>query len=446
MSILHELDITIASIYFWISWLIIPFIVEVIPKVYIFFKVLVDFFRKKKNTRITLTNYPFITVIIPTYNSADLLGKCIQSIVDSTYPIHRIQVILADNQSTDNVKEVYQQIQQIHPELSFQYINAKKGKASGLNAAIYHAIGSYIINIDSDGILEKHALETIVNYLEEHPEVPAAGGTVMTSDKQVEKRAFLQKNEFFEYCQVFLFGRQYASCKHEVFTLAGAFSAFRKEILVQTKLYNTGSIAEDTDMTFQIRTQVSDKIAYCRAAIYYTDAISSVQALFSQRDRWQRGELEVVQNFAHERLTFKNFFKDFVVRQLIAANTFAFLKMIWMFSSVMFLMMHLSWFVLLMSYVLLYIVYVVLAAIYWVGVLIILPNNSENNKKLRRSPQVIFTFPVYNFITFWFRLVGIINYFTRTANWSTASFATDGKSIRTVIKNDWLSIFKEIKK
>lgn len=446
MGLIDKLHISLASVYFWFSWLIIPFIVEVLPKIYIFFTVVFDYFRKKQQPTSALVTPPFITLIIPSYNSAASLEKCIQSVVDSTYPTNRIQVMIADNQSTDNIKEVYQHIQQKNPELLLQYVNAKKGKASGLNAAIYHAIGSYVINMDSDGILDTKALEIIINYLEAHPDVPAAGGTIMTNYQQEKKMSFFQKNEFFEYCQLFLFGRQYASNKKQIFTLAGAFSAFRKEALFQTKLYNTTSIAEDTDMTFQVRTEISNKIAYCREAIYYTDSIPNYQALFSQRERWQRGELEVVQNFAHKGLKIKNFFNDFVIRQLIMADTFAFLKMIWLFSSVMFLMMNLSGLVLLISYLLLYAVYVLLAAIYWVGILIILPKDSENKKKVWRNPQVIFTFPVYNFITFWIRLVGIINFFTRIANWSTATFTTDKMNIFKVIKNDWSLIFKGNKK
>lgn len=444
MDFLQRLHLSLDSVFFWISWLVIPFLVEVIPQVYVFVRVLFEHFRKAATP--PLQNYPFITLIIPTYNSADSLKACIQSVVNSTYPLSQIQVIIADNQSTDNIKEVYQQIQLANPELFLQYMNSKKGKASGMNAAIYQAVGCYIINMDSDGVLDEKALEFIIAYLEAHPDTPAVGGTIMTQSNGNQKFNFLQKNEFFEYCQIFLFGRQYASSKKEIFTLAGAFSGYRKEVLFQTKLYNTDSIAEDTDMTFQIRTQISDKIAYCRESIYYTDAIPNLQALISQRERWQKGELEVVGNFAQERLNFKNFFTDFVIRQMIVANTFAFLKMIWLFSSVMFLMMDFSPLVLLMSYVFLYLIYVFLALLYWVGSLLILPKKSANRKILLSKPQVILTFPLFNFLTFWIRLVGIINYFTRVAKWNATTFATDWQRVRGVIKNDWLSLLRRSKK
>ncbi|MEQ7214725.1 TIGR03111 family XrtG-associated glycosyltransferase [Enterococcus asini] len=443
MEFIQRLYVSMDSVFFWISWLVIPFVVEVIPKIYVFFHVL--FGHVHQAPRKSLQQYPFITLIIPTYNSAATLKRCIQSVVDSTYPLSQIQVIIADNQSTDTIKDVYQQIQLANPELLLQYMNSKKGKASGMNAAIYQSVGCYIINMDADGVLDKKALEFIVAYLEEHPETPAVGGTIMAQTLPGKKSRFLQKNEFFEYCQIFLFGRQYASSKKEIFTLAGAFSAYRKAALFKTKLYNTDSIAEDTDMTFQIRTQISEEIAYCQEAVYYTDAIPNLQALISQRERWQKGELEVVSNFAQERLNFKNFFTNFVIRQMIVANTFAFLKMIWLFSSVMFLMMNFSGWVLAMSYVFLYLIYVCLALLYWLGILLILPKHSASRKRHLRNPLVIFTFPIYNFLTFWIRLGGIINYFTRVAKWNT-TVVTDWQDIQRVIKTDWQTLIKGKKK
>ena len=38
---------------------------------------------------------------------------------------------------------------------------------------------------------------------------------------------------------------------NQLFTMAGAFSGFRKEVLVNTYLYNTDTVGEDTDRLFK---------------------------------------------------------------------------------------------------------------------------------------------------------------------------------------------------
>ena len=44
-----------------------------------------------------------------------------------------------------------------------QWMNAKQGKSRALNMALFNSEGKYIINIDSDGILEKSALKNLVH-------------------------------------------------------------------------------------------------------------------------------------------------------------------------------------------------------------------------------------------------------------------------------------------
>ena len=103
----------------------------------------------------------------------------------------------------------------------------------------------------------------------------------------------LRKTEYFEYCQAFLAGRNYQSESDSVFTMSGAFSAFRKSAILRTQLYNTDTVGEDTHVTFQVRDKLKLKVKLCENAFYYVDPIESFDKLYTQRQRWQRGENEV---------------------------------------------------------------------------------------------------------------------------------------------------------
>lgn len=442
----NDLKKTIFDIFFWMSWLTIPFLIEVIPKLYVEFIVLKDYLLKKFNFDEIgkLKEFPFITVIIPVYNSSPTLWECLRSINSSTYPDEQIQIIVADNESGDGLRETFFKIQKHFPNLMMQYVNTQKGKASALNAAIYRSVGSYIINIDSDGRLDSRALEKIVKDLEDHPDLAATGGTVLTDQKQIKGRSFFKTTEFFEYCQIFFFGRKYAARSNELFTMSGAFAAYRRDALLQTEMYNTGSIAEDTDLTFQVRSDLESKVGYCRDAIFYTDPIDGFESLYRQRERWQRGELEVVNNFSKLNFKIKNFFNNFIVRQLVFDNTFAFMEVIWLFSSIMLISMHLSATIVIVSYILLYLVYIILALLYWIGCLIIMPSQSKNRQFLKANWQVIFTYPAYSFITFWIRLIGIIDFFTKTTKWNDQELKTFFKRIQRIIKSDFEALTERV--
>ncbi|MHA5186080.1 hypothetical protein R5R53_07310 [Oenococcus oeni] len=90
----------------------------------------------------------------------------------------------------------------------------------------------------------------------------------------------LQNNEYFEYAQAFLSGRSIESSANRLFTMSGAFSAFRKEVLLKTYMYNTQTVGEDTDMTFQIRSKLKGRVALCTDSFFYVDPIESLDQLY----------------------------------------------------------------------------------------------------------------------------------------------------------------------
>lgn len=86
-----------AAIFFWMAWIVIPFVMEIVPAIG-GFVILV----KKKMTTGNKTEevegrLPEITVIVPVYNSSDTLYNCLKSINDSTYPNELMDVMLVNN-------------------------------------------------------------------------------------------------------------------------------------------------------------------------------------------------------------------------------------------------------------------------------------------------------------------------------------------------------------
>lgn len=142
----YWVDLTFFKMGFWITWALIPVVVEIFPAIISGTWLLIHNWRTEKLA--IPEKLPLISLIVPVYNSEATLFKCIRSIAVSTYPKELIQIILADNQSTDDSFLIYDQAQKEFPDLNIQLIRTEKGKAKALNAAVYSSIGTYIINID----------------------------------------------------------------------------------------------------------------------------------------------------------------------------------------------------------------------------------------------------------------------------------------------------------
>ncbi|ASG81023.1 TIGR03111 family XrtG-associated glycosyltransferase [Lactiplantibacillus pentosus] len=436
---MYWLNLALTRMGFWITWALIPIVVEIIPSLVSTAKLM---HRQPRMPKLKAPQkWPWVTIIVPVYNSEDTLFDCIRSIDRQTYPKQAMQIILANNQSTDDSFGAYARAQDAFPNLFLRYVNTDKGKARALNAAIYESIGSYVINIDSDGLLEPNAVKNMVLRFESDNSIAAMTGAVLPQRQLVQQvsgwwHRLLAKNEYYEYAQAFLSGRTIESFRDQLFTMSGAFSAFRREVLMETFLYDTDTIGEDTDMTFQIRTRLGKKVVICANAIFYVEPISGFAELYTQRQRWQRGELEVAQNYMAQTASLRGFFKDFLVRRIMIDHTFTFPRMIWTFATLVLIAFGYSTLVVGLSYLLIYGLYVLVGVINFISVGILLKPYPAERRFYSRLWWLTLTLPIYMFLTGWIRLVGVINAMTTHATWRMRGFSEEWHQLIAVLRDD----------
>lgn len=436
----YTLFSTLSQMGFWITWLLIPILVEAIPAVVSFFR-LFAIKRQASITKDVPEFWPFISIIVPVYNSEDTLYQCIQSIETSSYPIDKIQIILADNQSSDDSFAIFQNAQRDFSSLNIQWMKTEQGKARALNSAIYNCTGMYIINIDSDGILETNALKNLIKKFENDSTISAMTGNILTQREMIQQTQkvglkCLQCLEYFEYAQAFISGRNIESENNQLYTMSGAFSGFRKEALLKTFMYDVSTVGEDIDITFQVREKAEGRVILCSDAFFFVDPIEGWHKLYTQRQRWQRGQIEVSKKFSGSRLGLRSFFSNFLVRRLMIDHTFMFLKTIWLFASIALLFLNYSPLLLILSYLAIYLLYVFMSILIFINVSIMLKDFKEERRFYFKIFGCVFLMPIYNFILSWVRLIGVINTEYFSSQWTTKSYQDEMGAIRKVIKKD----------
>ena len=435
---------------FWMAWVIIPLAIEIFPALSGFWILL----RKKKikENKSMPIKFPEITLIIPVYNSSDTLKECLESIYDSTYPKELIDIILVNNMSQDDSFKVFTDCQKQFEALSMCWINAKQGKSKALNMALFSSKGKYILHIDSDGKLEKHAVEHMVTRFEQHPEIHCMTGSILTDFEKIEATPqlglrYARRCEFFEYAQAFLAGRNYESEKGRVYTLSGAFSAFRKSTILKTNLYNSMTVCEDTHISFQVRGLLKKNIYLCEKALFFVDPIDNWGKLYTQRQRWQRGELEVAHMFFKDKLLgFKGICQNFAVRLLLYDHTFAFPRMIWYFALLFLVFKNYSMGLVLGSLGLIYLLYCLSGFLFYLNVLSYMKDYKEIRRYYQSKSYILLLMPFFNFLTFWIRLAGIINCITTRGTWKTATLGEEWANLTQIVHHDFKGIIGVINK
>ncbi|GAB2972539.1 hypothetical protein GCM10027049_02970 [Mucilaginibacter puniceus] len=102
---------------------------------------------------------PLVSIIIPTYNRADMLASAIESAIKQTY-LNK-QIIVVDDGSVDETRELVAQ----YPQVEYIYqTNGGQGKAR--NTGLQMAQGVYIASLDSDDIWNDNFIERCIEKLE----------------------------------------------------------------------------------------------------------------------------------------------------------------------------------------------------------------------------------------------------------------------------------------
>lgn len=123
-------------------------------------------------------NNPILSVVILNYNAKDYLKKCLESISKSKLADYSIEIIIADNASTDDSFKLAQSVKNKNSQINFIF-HANSGNigfAAGNNEAVTvtDPNSKYVLFLNPDTTVEDDTFRKIIDFFEHHTEVDAA--------------------------------------------------------------------------------------------------------------------------------------------------------------------------------------------------------------------------------------------------------------------------------
>ena len=127
---------------------------------------------------------PKVSVLVPICKVEQYIERCVQSLLKQTYV--NIEYIFVDDASPDNsisiLKDVVARFPDRSNDVRILHHEKNRGLAAARNTALDHASGEYIIIVDSDDMLETHAIETMVDSMLANEADIVVGGYSRFSD------------------------------------------------------------------------------------------------------------------------------------------------------------------------------------------------------------------------------------------------------------------------
>lgn len=281
---------------------------------------------------------PGISLIVPAYNEEATIVESVRSLMLLNYPSFEVVVVndgakdrtmavLAEAYAMQPAPAAYAQPVATQPVQRFfrslQYPDlvaidkANGGKADAINAGINAARHPLVCVIDADSLLEEHALTRAVLPFLEDPDTIASGGIVrivngcdvdagrVTTVRLSQKPIALF--QIVEYLRAFLAGRVALSAANALLIISGAFGIFRRDAVVAAGGFRADTVGEDMEIVTRLHRIYRERrqryrIVFQPDPVCWTEAPESRKILGSQRNRWQRGTMQVLGY--HRRMLF----------------------------------------------------------------------------------------------------------------------------------------------
>lgn len=107
-----------------------------------------------------------LSYIIPLYNSAQWLKKCLYSVLNQDIPESEVEIICVNDGSPDNSAELAREIAKEHPSIVV-IDQENKGPSGARNNAMRHATGKYLCFVDPDDYVEPNVYGGLIKQMEE---------------------------------------------------------------------------------------------------------------------------------------------------------------------------------------------------------------------------------------------------------------------------------------
>ena len=265
------------------------------------------YFNNKKNlfSYPSLKQIPYVSFVVPAYNEEKTIQDTIEHIFAIDYP-KILEVIVVNDASTDNTKEIIENLQKKYSKLILidnkkNFGNAAKTK----NAGLKQAKGDFVAFVDADSYPAKDSLKKMLGYFNDE-KVGAVTCSVLLRDP----KKFIEKLQDIEY-RVIALVRKLLESVDAIYVTPGPLALYRKKALDDIGGYDNTNITEDIEIAWHLLDN-NWKIRMCLATSATTTVPDKIKKWYKQRLRWAIGGLECISKYK-KRFMKKGTFGMFII-------------------------------------------------------------------------------------------------------------------------------------
>ncbi|GLX70384.1 glycosyltransferase family 2 protein [Paenibacillus glycanilyticus] len=249
----------------------------------------------EKPPELPLGEEPFVSIMVPAHNEGKVIVKTVESLLALDYPHDRYEIIVINDNSSDNSSALLGQLQQKHQSRNLIIINTDnviggKGKSNALNIGFERSRGELIAIYDADNTPERTALRYLVAEIVNDAKLGAVIGKFRTRNRDQNLLTRFINIETLSFQWMAQAGRWKL---FKLCTIPGTNFIMRRSIVEEIGGWDTKAIAEDTEISFRIY-MMGYRIKFQPKSVTWEQEPQTVKVWFKQRTRWAKGNIYVI--------------------------------------------------------------------------------------------------------------------------------------------------------
>lgn len=216
-----------------------------------------------------------ISIIIPIYNVASYISRCLESVMSQDIHGFYVECILVDDCGTDRSMDIVREMTDNYQgSMRFLILSHEqnRGLSAARNTGLQHATGDFVLFIDSDDYLTPGALRYMLDQLGQHPEVDMVMGNVINKKGNNLLISHIQEPCLLNDPTIF-FGRM---LHHQIYLHAWNKLIRRPLLLEHGILFIDGIIYEDQAWSYLLFSHLSSVLLLPKVTYVYEYNPSSI--------------------------------------------------------------------------------------------------------------------------------------------------------------------------